>query len=243
MIKSKGRVNEKKRLKQYSTHLIYAEGSETEPLYIENIKNILDKDSNFLSSNILIETIPESGGANTLSLIEYAEKDVKKRLKNNERISYVWIFYDKDSFPKSNFDNAKNKIEAKNKKEFVNSDNDYVDENEIRWEACWSNECFEIWVLLHFNYIESALSRKRGNKNDNLINMINENLEKSGCNFSYEKNNKNIYNLLNQYGDVSKAIKYAKRLEEKNGTQNPSTGVYKFLEYFDLYLKEAQNKH
>jgi len=43
---------------------------------------------------------------------------------------------------------------------------------------------------------------------------------------------------LKKDGSLENAIKYAKKLEEANGIDNPSTGMYKFAEYFIEYMKK-----
>lgn len=234
MIRPRGRRSEKKQLINFLNHYVYAEGSKTEPLYVENIKNVLQKDGKYKNSNINIEAVENSGGRNTLNLLAFAEKDINNKLVKNEIVKYVWIFYDKDSFPKDDFDNTLTSIISKNK--MKNDDGDPCDENGIAWRACWSNECFEIWALLHFSYVDSAISRKNGQKSNNIINKINECLKTKGTNERYEKNLKNLYDLLTTHGDVKNAIKHAMTLEKDHKTNNPSTGIYQFLVYFKKYL-------
>lgn len=77
-------------------------------------------------------------GANTTSLIRKAIK-----LRNNSNTTYdeVWCVFDRDSFPVQNFNNALS----------------LATKNNIK--VAYSNEAFEIWYLLHFNYHDSATSR------------------------------------------------------------------------------------
>jgi hypothetical protein len=233
--KPKGRKNSPKFLTQFGFHLVYAEGEKTEPLFVVNIKEKISKNAKWKNSAINIEVISESGGLNTLTLLEYAEKDVKQRLDKKQKINYVWIFYDKDSFSKDSFNNTFIKMNTKNVEK--NDDGDYCDINGVRWVPCWSNECFEIWPLLHFGRMESALSRNL------YIPKINEFLKRFGCKEEYSKNCKYIYTLLSDYGNVANAIKFAKDLDLKltdpNIKENPSTGVYQFVEYFIKYLENS----
>ena len=227
----KGRSNRKQRLVQYGTHLVYAEGKKTEPLYVENIKKILNKKDDFKNSNINIEIVDSSGGRETLRLISYAEHDIKNRLKNGEKIDYVWIFYDKDDFKKDDFDNAYNKVQSKNKTEnqSFHTDNIPCDSNGIHYSACWSNECFEIWGVLHFQYLNNQCDRKR------YIEIINKHIDNE--NEKYHKNRVDLYDILSKYGDVNLAIINAKKLDNlENVKSNPSTGVYLFVEHFKKYL-------
>lgn len=226
--KPSGRRKKKPVLTHNSLHLIYSEGSKTEPLYVLNIEKEIRKNFKDKTMPVKIEVVPDHG-MSTLGLVRYAELDVQKKLTNGYKIDHVWIFYDKDSFLKDDFDNAHHKIINKNKSENKNAnyDREPSDSNGIRWHSVWSNECFEIWVLLHFIYLESVLSR------ETYIPKTDEYLG-SGV---YAKNLDNLYDLLKENGDIEKAIRFAKRLERQNGLNNPSTGLYQFIEHFKLYLK------
>lgn len=230
----KGRESRKQILTEYGNHLVYAEGEKTEPLYVENIKEIINKNYKFKNSNIKV--VLDASGKQTLDILKYAVKDVANRMRKGEKINYVWIFYDKDSFPKDDFDNTFHSIMSKNKDIYAKEhlDNKSCDKNGIMWNACWSNESFELWGLLHFSKITSALRREL------YIDKINENISLE--NDKYEKNKTNLYEILSKYGSVDKAIKYAKQLDDELVNTcvktNPSTGVYLFVKHFILYLKK-----
>lgn len=226
--KPSGRKSRKVRLISYGRHLVYAEGKKTEPLYVENISRIVKENYKYHNTDIIIENVPHTG-LNTLGLVRFAEEDVERRLSQRETIDHVWIFYDKDSFSQDDFDNAHNKIINKNSDKHQNDDGDNVDKNNILWHSIWSNECFELWVILHFEYLTAALSR------DKYITKINASLSGE----LYEKNRNDLYDLLLDKGDLTQAIKNAKKLHNDNGLNNPSTGVYLFLEYFDKYLNKT----
>lgn len=232
-IKPKGRQAREKVLKPYGIHLVYAEGEKTEPLYVSNIDQKIQENKKDKNSSIKIEVNPKSGGRSTLSLIEFAERDVIKRRRKKEVIDHIWIFYDKDSFIQDDYDNAFHKINSKNKKTHINEDGDITDSYGTRWHACWSNESFELWILLHFANVQSSLSRQ------DYITKINGHLKSKKL--TYEKNLNCLYDVVCKHGDVKNAIKYAKCLDLELGNplkkDNPSTGVYLFVEYFKLFLK------
>lgn len=232
-IKPKGRSGREPVLKPYGIHLVYAEGEKTEPLYVKNIDTTVQQNKKDKNSEIKIEINPKSGGRSTLSLIDYVERDIAKRRKRKEKIDHIWIFYDKDSFPEDMFDNAYLKTTQKNKKTNINDDGDTTDSAGTRWHACWSNESFELWILLHFCNLKSALNRAE------YIKKIDEYLKPH--NLQYEKNLDTLYDLTSTCGNIKNAIKFAKSLDEElinpNKKINPSTGVYLFVEYFRLFLK------
>ena len=227
------RFSRKKVLQQFGTHIFYGEGVKTEPQYVQNMKDVLEERYQMTASDIIIVD-EKSGGRSTLGLVEYAEKDVANRRNKGISIDHVWIFYDKDSFAKDSYDNAYHKITSKNKKKYLNVENDPCDAHKTRWHALWSNECFELWVLLHFQYMQSALSR------DAYIPKINTELARIQEDLLYDKSLTNLFKTLEMHGDIKKAVRWAKTLDKKlpnpKVKENPSTGIYELMEYFDLYL-------
>lgn len=89
--KPSGRRSRKTILVSYGVHLVYAEGKLTEPNYVKNIDEIIKRNHNFHNTNIIIKNV-EHKGLSTIGLVEFAEEDVKKRLKAGEKIDHVWIF-------------------------------------------------------------------------------------------------------------------------------------------------------
>lgn len=230
----KGRNSLPDELIHFGRHLVYSEGTKTEPYYIEDIKECISKKYHCRTNDIEIVPVNKDGESfNTIGLVEYAEKDVKKRRNKNEKIDHVWIFYDKDSFPKDDFDNAYKKINEKNDSKIKNIDGfHYEEKTSISWHSCWSNEAFELWLYLYYNYQEAALNRSQ------YIEKINNIPQLKQIGFNYEKNKEHIHQIFtNNGGSINKAIRNAKKLT-KNGLNNPSTGVFLFGEYFEKYLNK-----
>ncbi|MDR0800152.1 MAG: RloB family protein [Endomicrobium sp.] len=101
--------------------------------------------------------------------------------------------------------------------------------------AAWSNECFEIWYMLHYNYYTSALSRKE------YKDKLNENFRKDDRKKVYKKNDKTIYEFLKEKQE--KAIKFAEKLlceHHKNNIpnhkKNPATTVYKLVKRLNEFI-------
>ena len=117
-------------------HLIVTEGTKTEPNYFEAIKlRINEKYKNRISLEI------RGDGNNTVGLFE----DAKRIVESNQRqfsFRHVWIVYDTDDFPKDKIDSVPELCKK-------NSTSDY------RYHAIWSNQCIELWFLLHFGYYHS----------------------------------------------------------------------------------------
>lgn len=192
-------------------HLIVTEGTKTEPQYFDGLR----KDINRLYKgriSIVIEGVGQ--GANTLTLLERAQKIVEK---DPDKYKHVWLVYDKDDFPKDDFDNTFFKCKSL-------SENG----NSVVYHALWSNECIEYWFLLHYMALDSALHRSE--YYPKLTDCLGS---------KYEKNREDIYTLLKP--NIKRAIDNAKRIEANNEGMPPSqctpgTAVYKIFEMLESYL-------
>ena len=183
-------------------YLIVCEGEKTEPNYFESLRKELPVG--------VLHIEIEGSGRNTSSLIDYT---IKIRDKSNKNYDKVWAVFDKDSFPNKNFNEAIAKAEAKN----IN--------------CAWSNEAFELWFLLHFQFVSNAMSRE-----DYKAYLEREIIRESGDKlYKYKKNDKGTYLLLEKYGSKNQAIIWAEELkslntDQKYHTHNPCTLVYKLIE-------------
>lgn len=192
-------------------HLIVTEGTKTEPQYFEGLK----KDINNLYKgriSIVIEGVGQ--GANTLTLLERAQKIVER---SPGKYKHIWLVYDKDDFPKDDFDNTYSRCKSLSE----NSDS-------IIYHALWSNECIEYWFLLHFMALDSALNRNE------YYPKLTECLGSK-----YKKNRADIYTLLKP--NIKTAINNAKRTADENKGLPPSqctpgTAVYEIFEMLEGYL-------
>lgn len=185
---------------------IVSEGTKTEPYYIESIARIINEKYREFSTGRFI--VVHGIGRNTKGLLDYARTNVDKEFPQAE---VVWLMYDKDDFPLDNFDNTQYSAE------------DQKDAREYR--VAWSNECIELWFLLHFQELPVNVGRERYRE-----------LLKGYC--DYEKNMKNIFEILRDKTDV--AIVRAKRQHEAYGDVAPSkmcpaTRVYQLIEELRNY--------
>ncbi len=211
----KRREERKQRRHEYrrpraNSYLIVTEGKRTEPLYFNGIKRKIQET---IGGRIDVVDMPliqiEGEGASTGRLIEIADELVKKAsiLYQN-----VWIVFDKDDF--SDFDQA---IAEGQKKGY---------------HAAWSNQSFEYWLYLHFDYSDSALHRDVWNEKLDAI------FKEYGIGDGrYRKNYENIYALVNTYGSTEAAIQNAKRrmagfreTECRPSAYDPGTMVYQLVD-------------
>ncbi len=192
-------------------YLIVCEGEATEPSYFEGLKEDLPKGV-LTACQIDIE----GTGRNTQSLVEEALRLKEVYEQDHSRpIDRLWVVFDSDSFSANDFNSAIQRCQ--NTKPEIG--------------CAWSNEAFELWYLLHFQYYENAISRR-----DYKV-LIENNLNPlAGESYRYEKNSANMYALLKEYGSLDNAIRNAKRLSEKfqgradYANHNPCTMVWWLVE-------------
>ena len=233
--KPKGRSNLPDELLKFGRNLVYSEGTKTEPYYIDNIKKCIAKKYSCQPNEISIIPVnkDKKNSVDTIRLAKRAIKDVERRIKKNEKIDNVWVFFDKDDFEDEDFLDAISTINNKNNSTTVNNNGfKYNTDTEIAWHACWSNEAFELWLCLYFNYDESRHSR------DEYIDILNNNEKLKKIGFVYKKSKKEIHDILTSVGGkIENAIKFSKRLNEKNNYDNPSTNVCEFASFFVAYME------
>jgi hypothetical protein len=144
-------------------------------------------------------------GMNTDSLMENAIQRTEDARKSHAPYERVWVVFDRDSFPLQNFNRAFDLARSY---------------NEIT--PCWSNECFELWYLLHFHYRDTAIGREK--IWERISSLLGE---------TYNKADDSLHTTM--AGKLDTALRNAKRLafeNESNGDphRNPSTHVHKLVE-------------
>ena len=98
----------------------------------------------------------------------------------------VWCVFDRDSFPADRFDNAVNACDGK------------------RLHAIWSNEAFELWYVLHFQYLDTGAPGGRGNARSYYQECLKELLG------TYAKNDLSMWGRLSEH--LETALRNADRL-------------------------------
>lgn len=88
--------------------------------------------------NAKVEIVVEGQGMNTVSLVDHA---VARRDEDGS-FDEVWCVFDRDSFPAEHFNLA---IDRAAREALL---------------VAYSNEAFELWYLLHFCYLDAAVSRQ-----------------------------------------------------------------------------------
>lgn len=145
-------------------------------------------------------------GMNTDSIMEVALNYKKDAIDADAPYEAIWVVFDRDSFPGDHYSRAFDLVR-----------------NHLHPEvtACWSNECFELWYLLHYGLRQTAIGRADINRELTRL------LERE-----YTKHDATIYEAL--FDKLETAIQNGKRLARINAErdarlENPSTKVHQLI--------------
>ncbi len=202
-------------------YYIFCEGQQTEPQYFAGFKRLIEENPIY-KGMVLIEIEPCQ--AETMRVISKAEEYVRK---NKIEKGQIWCVYDKDSFPAEHFNGVEERANSLNK-----------DKLDLQYHVAWSNECIEFWFLLHFAYYTS------NNHRTEYISFLNDKFKKLGIG-KYQKNMKDIFEILMEYGDYRLAIRYARKIMKEGEGKTPAeiapgTKVYELVEELLKYLPEEE---
>lgn len=188
--------------------LIVCEGTKTEPNYFRAL--IRDNTSTVID----VEIWGEGQGAS--DLVDKASR-IKEDLerKNDMSFDHVWVVFDKDD--RGDFNEAIKKA------------------NKLKFKSAWSNESFELWFCLHFEYLHTPIGRSDYIKK--LEGFFSKG--KGDNNFKYEKGSPDIYEMLKAYGNEDSAKAHAKKLralydDDNYAEHNPCTMV-------DILVEELEH--
>lgn len=188
-------------------YLIVCGGEKTEKHYFEAFP---------VSSKVVIDVV---GLKRSPSHV--VERAIKEKRKDPD-IDQVWCVFDLDHFVKD-FTEAVEKARSVKKEEGI----------EI--EIAYSNEAFELWYLLHFDYCDSKISR------DQYVDKLTKKLAKL-TGYEYKKNSLDMYSIL--LLKQQDAIKNAKKLLETHShhlspvNKKPSTTVHLLVQELNQYLSK-----
>lgn len=192
------------------TWLIVCEGEKTEPNYFRGVETHLKQT---LGSSFKLKLHIKGFGRSTKSLVKSADALLRyaDQLRRTPRFKYAktFIVFDKDDFTPQDFDSAI----------FMSSARGYI--------PLWSNQCFELWLLLHFEYCQSALDRAYY---PNRLTQIFT--ERYHC--PYEKSQTNLFDMTRKQLDIAynNTLKLCKQTQSYTSPAAccPGTTVYRFFE-------------
>lgn len=200
--------------------LIVCEDEGTEPYYFEKFRkmfeDLIPKDTLYLRT--------KGTGRNSLGVVKAAiEEKSSLAIEADREVDEVWVVFDKDDLDKSE-GNTRNFEQAF----------DVASENNIK--LAYSNECFELWLLMHFEKIDPETIERKV-----IYSRIEETIKNNfDPDFVYEHGKKKVVDIVWEKGDRDQAIANADFLNEyhsKKGTPhikaNPNT-------YVNLLVKSLQ---
>ena len=192
-------------------HLIITEGTDTEPAYFGAMKDIINS-----TYSDRIQLGVYGAGDNTLSLFQKA-KNMAASSTNGYK--HVWVVYDTDDFPSDHINKTAELCASESTEE-------------TSYHAIWSNQCIELWFLLHFSFMQSDLHRT------SYWPKLTEILTLLGFG-KYEKNRTDMYRILFPYMNI--AIANAEKLDKINtgnlpSASAPGTKVYELVKKLKPYL-------
>ena len=116
-----GKREGRSRMVQMTRHLVVSEGKETEPRYFEGVRAALGA-----ANERKVAIVVKGTGKHTLDLLDFAVEHCRYA---PETFDHVWLVYDKDDFPASDFDAMERKC-------------DELSDGSRTFHALWSNPCF-----------------------------------------------------------------------------------------------------
>jgi len=147
-----------------------------------------------------------------MSLVKYAIELKKDYLTDGMKFEQVWCVFDKDDFPLGEFNNAVKLAQEK------------------KLKVAYSNQAFELWYLMHFDYMHSAIGR----------NVYIEKLKrKPGMEGTYRKNDNSMYRKLldRQPNAIQNAERLISQYSPVNpGRDNPSTTVHCLVQELNRFI-------
>lgn len=163
-----------------------------------------ETERNYFEGFRLTNVTVKGTGYNTESLVRKAIELKIQAVKDRETYDQVWSVFDRDSFKAEIFNNA------------------FILAQTHKIKIAYSNEAFELWYLLHFNYYDTGLSRDQYKAK--LSHLLGH---------EYKKNSPSIFEEIIEHQDD--AIRNVKRLLTQYPNlnpenDNPSTTVHLLVE-------------
>lgn len=175
---------------------IFTEGTATEVIYFERIRQLLRVPT--------VKIKVKGTGQSSLKLIDYADRFIKRQ----SNIKSVWVVFDKDDLSVTQIEDAYKEAKIKH------------------FQIAFSNICFEVWFLLHFETLSSNTCTEKK--------TVYSKLEKHLNIKDYEKKHKSDMKLIQDIADKYKvAVINNEMLLESSKTPygTPYTNIGNLIKY------------
>ncbi len=209
------------RLRKYQMFcLIVCEDQSTEPYYFGAFEKLFPKETFYLKA--------VGTGRDPLGVTEQAIAE-RKSLEDEirKKVDSVWVVFDKDDA-----DENETKIQRFNSAFYL------AEKESI--QIAYSNEVFELWLLLHLANIEPILPLPRESVYMKLEDEIK--LHDGYSDFQYIHGNSEIIDVVRKIGDEEEAVKRAEQLLVHHDSvspleANPSTKVHELIKELRDWVK------
>ena len=208
------------RIRRYKyIFLIVCEDENTERVYFEQFERQIPRETIFLRT--------VGTGKDPLGVVNSAiQERTNLSIQFKKEIDEVWAVFDKD-------DAHENQTKIKR----FNDAFDIARNNKI--DIAYSNEVFELWLLLHLVNVDgsSPLPRKT------IYDLLQKNIRKHvhHTTFVYEHGNTEVLKIIMKIGNAGAAIKRSEILLEKQNEKepieaNPSTKVHILVQRINEWI-------
>ena len=196
--------------------LIVCEDENTERVYFEHFHKLFNE--LLPSETVYVRAV--GTGRNSLGVVTQAvlERELLAT-ESGKLVDEVWAVFDKDDLDKvektrENFDQA-----------FVKAESEKI-------RIAYSNECFELWLLLHF----CGVNEKEPIPRSELYSRLAAAISKHDQNFVYDHGDATVLSMVRKYGNEAKALERAHALDVYHQKENhapidsnPRTLVYQLV--------------
>ncbi len=202
--------------------MIVCEDEGTEPYYFGKYKEYFDE----LFPNDTVMLIPIGTGRSSLGVVNRAIEEKMNSFENyRKEVDEVWAVFDKDDHDK----NATMKEHFS--QAFENARNHNIN-------VAYSNECFELWLLLHLTDVSADHPIPRHSNEEQGIKGLYELLEQEinkgrtpETKVLYKHGDTAFVDMILKMNNEDAAIKRAEELDKNQGNKdpidaNPNTKVY-----------------
>lgn len=167
----------------------------------------------------------DTRGRSKTKLIDFCDEKVAEFGKKGTVFDEIWCVFDMDV--------------EQNKKQHADFDKAIARAIKSGYKAAYSNDCFELWFYLHYNYIDQP--NLRSFYYNQLSRLWSIDYENSGKSIDYCRKIADIL-LADKKADQQKAIQRAEKLYslQKNlpcSQQNPITTVYMLVNLLNENLR------
>ena len=205
--------------------LIVCEDQNTEPAYFKQFE-VLFEDL-LPEETVYVKRV--GTGRNSLGVVKAAIAE-RKRIyeENNHRcIDEAWVVFDKDDLDRT----PGNRINFESAFELAATE---------KINVAYSNECFELWLALHFIDVNPSLPLPRQDIYNKLSEAVNASLPAGEKPFEYVHGAANVVDYVSRFGDESAAMARAAVLKNYHEALSHTPIESNPVTYVDALVKSLR---